>query len=148
MRRHDVGPRLGRQGRAVDEKLGVGGVDQHLGLEHGPDPLELPLGQVPPDGHHDGAHLPAGEGRDDVLGRVPQLDAEMVARPEPPLGQDAGELRRPVVELLPRQEALGAVLSQEGESDLVAPARRRAGAAGSRSGSVGVFPGRPSSDER
>src|SRR5207245_2760754 len=89
--------------------------------EGGPHPVELPLGQVPSHGDDDGPDLPSGEGGEDVLRRVAQLDDEAVAQTQPPAGKDAGELGRPLVELTPAELSLGSVLGQEDQAVLVAP---------------------------
>src|SRR5205823_1985362 len=101
-------------GRGVDPPE-VALVEVDLGFDGLAQTAELPLGQVPPHRHGDGAELPRCEGGEDELGRVPEADPEAVAEAEAALGQRTGDLARPALELRPREGGLAAV---DGDMDV------------------------------
>ena len=105
--------------RLLLEQVGGAGVDGHRRTDDGPQPAQLPLGQVPAHGDRDGPQLPGGEGGEHQLGRVLQLHGEQVAHAEAAPGQGPGHLRGPVVELGPCEVTLAPVLGREDQGDLV-----------------------------
>ena len=109
----DLGQRVRRGRTALLEHVQVIGVDHQLWRQGGEHSGALPVGQVPPDRDHGGAHLPGGETAHEVLGGVADAHCQHAPQPEPALGEHPRQLRRPDVELLPGHGAHAAVLGGE-----------------------------------
>ena len=112
-----VGAGLGEQGLEVratgdgrrEDRLHLGLVDESLCARVDKNLAQL-VGDVPPvDVDGDGARLVAGEHGFEVLGRVVELEADVVAGPDGELRvKRVRQSRRPLVELAVRQPSVAA----------------------------------------
>ena len=114
-----LGKRTGRGRRRLLEEVRLPGVDDQTGTDDRQHPVALPIGEVPPHRDDHRSDLPSGEGRNEVLGRVPQADRHEVPDHQPPRHEHPGQLGRPPVELAERDAALAAVLGREENGETV-----------------------------
>ncbi len=113
----------------VRDLTAIGGVDPRQvfraevdpRIDHLAEPVQLPVRHVPSHRNRYGAELPAGEGRDRELRRVPQSQPHPVAMADAAFGQRCRELQGPPVQPAVAHRLLGAVDTDMAVADVVRP---------------------------